>query len=90
MNMTTLLTVLSVWNLVVFLAYGLDKRLAIKGKRRIPEKNLLMMAFIMGGPGAMMGMEIFRHKTKHGKFKILVPLSIVLNFTLVFISYRII
>ena len=75
--------VLFVWNLIVFLLYGADKRKSKKGKRRISEKALLMTAFFMGGIGAFFGMIIYRHKTKHWKFKILVPLFAILNIAVI-------
>ena len=69
-------------NIVAFAAYGIDKRKAQKGKWRIPESTLLLLAFFGGAPGALMGMRAFRHKTKHRKFKILVPLFLVLQIAL--------
>ena len=71
--------VILVWNLIVFLLYGTDKGRAKTGNRRISEKTLLLTAFLMGGVGAFLGMVLFRHKTKHWKFKILLPLFVVLN-----------
>ena len=43
------------------------------------ERVLLLLAFLGGGAGAFFGMTVFRHKTKHIKFIILVPLSILLH-----------
>jgi uncharacterized membrane protein YsdA (DUF1294 family) len=74
---------LAVWNLVVFCAYGLDKRKAKKGSWRTPEKTLLLMAFFMGGAGALLGMRVFRHKTKHAAFYIGVPVCLVLNIAVI-------
>ena len=67
------------WNFITFIVYGIDKRRATKGKWRISETALLACAFLMGGMGALLGMGVFRHKTKHLKFKLLVPLAIVVN-----------
>ncbi|MBR0139398.1 MAG: DUF1294 domain-containing protein [Firmicutes bacterium] len=78
----TLAAVLAAWNLIVFAAYGIDKRKAKKGSWRTPEKTLLAMAFFMGGAGALLGMKVFRHKTRHARFQILVPLFFVLNIAL--------
>ena len=72
-----------VWNIIVFAAYGFDKHKAKRGKWRISENALLLMAAFMGGMGALFGMRIFRHKTKHLKFKIGVPLLLVFNITVV-------
>ena len=61
-------------NLLGFVLFGVDKAKS-KGKgRRIPERVLLWVARLGGGLGCWMGMMLFRHKTKHIRFKILVPL----------------
>ena len=71
---------LAAWNFIVFLVYGIDKRKAIKDKWRIPEKTLLLLALFLGGTGALIGMGVFHHKTKHKAFTIGVPLLTLLNF----------
>ncbi|MDR1687020.1 MAG: DUF1294 domain-containing protein [Clostridiales bacterium] len=68
-----------IWNFVVFSMYGADKRNAAKGRWRTREKTLLFAAFIMGGVGALAGMKVFRHKTKHPQFVIGVPLAVIFN-----------
>ena len=50
-------------NLLTFLVFGLDKLLAVKHCRRIPEATLLTLSFLTGSVGAMLGMALFRHKT---------------------------
>ena len=75
------------WNLIIFLLYGLDKRKAKNRKRRISEKALLMVAFFMGGVGAMSGMLFYRHKTQHRKFKILLPLFVLSNVIITVAGY---
>lgn len=79
MLIETILLLLLLWNLIVFSLYGIDKRKAIRNQRRIPEKNLISAAFLMGGAGALLGMRVFRHKTKHQNFLVLVPLALALN-----------
>ncbi len=69
-------------NLITFIMYGLDKRKAIKNQWRIPEKTLLGAALLGGSAGALAGMKAFRHKTKHWKFKICVPVFLVLHVVL--------
>lgn len=61
---------------------GIDKQRAIKRKWRIPERTLLFIAVIGGGIGAFFGMYGFRHKTKHAKFVIILPLSAVIYLVL--------
>ncbi len=73
------LYVLLLWNLITFIQFGLDKYFAIKRKRRISEASLLMFAFLLGGVGSFLSMYSFRHKTKHIKFKILIPLAALIT-----------
>ena len=50
-------------NLLSFLLFGLDKLLAVRRKRRIPEATLLTLSVLCGSIGAMLGMIVFHHKT---------------------------
>lgn len=74
---------LIIWNMLVFFLYGLDKWKSVHNRWRIKESLLLFSAFLMGGMGAFLGMVVFKHKTKHLKFKILVPLAIIVNIGIV-------
>lgn len=74
-------------NVITFIVYGLDKRKAIKRKRRISEATLLTLATIGGSWGALLGMLHFRHKTKHLKFAFGIPLLIVLQNILFILVY---
>lgn len=65
-------------NLLTFLLYGLDKYKAIRREWRIPERALLLMAFVGGAFGALSAMRIFRHKTRKGRFKLMIPLFCLL------------
>ncbi len=58
---------MSIW---AFAAMGYDKRQAKRKGRRVPEKNLWLLALIGGGIGAYVGMQMFRHKTRHTSFRI--------------------
>lgn len=66
-------------NTITFLVYGLDKLKAKKGKWRIPESTLLLLAIIGGSIGAFLGMKVWHHKTMHKKFKYGIPLIIILQ-----------
>ena len=79
---TILLAVLLLVNVLAFALYGIDKLKAKKGAWRIPESTLLLVAFLGGSLCAFLGMELFRHKTKHAKFKVLVPLFLILHIVL--------
>lgn len=65
-------------NVVAFAAYGIDKHKARHNKWRIPEATLLCLAALGGALGALLGMRLWHHKTKHWKFRILVPLFLAL------------
>ena len=59
---------LAVMNVAAFVMMGADKRRARKGRWRIPEKALFAAALAGGSAGAILGMQIFRHKTRHWYF----------------------
>lgn len=65
-------------NVVAFCFYGIDKWKSKRNKWRIPEATLISLAAAGGALGAWVGMQTFRHKTKHIKFKILVPAFLIL------------
>ena len=62
-------------SVIGFVLMGADKRRAEKGAWRIPEKVLFGVSFLLGGVGSLVGMFVFRHKTKHASFRILLPVS---------------
>ena len=68
-----LFLLLLLFNLAVFLIYGLDKRKAKRGSRRISEKTLLLLAVFGGSVGAWLGMRLFHHKTRHWYFRFGIP-----------------
>ena len=79
--------VLVITNLISFLLMGYDKKCAIRGKRRVPEKVLFLAAGCFGALGGFLGMRVFRHKTKHWTFQLFFPLMLVAQaLILVFLS----
>lgn len=74
---------LFVMNVISFVTYGIDKYKAVKNKWRVPESTLIILALIGGSVGALLGMKAFRHKTKHPKFYIGVPLILILQVALI-------
>ena len=69
-------------NLVALVVYGVDKHRAKKGKWRISEKTLFLVALIGGSVGAIAGMYLFRHKTKHWYFRIGLPVILAAQLAL--------
>lgn len=63
-------------NIISFIMYFIDKRLAIKHKYRIPEKVLILFSIFGGSLGSLLSMSLFHHKTKHLKFIITNLLSL--------------
>ena len=64
-------------NIVAFFLMGIDKKKAQTGAWRIPEKTLFLSAILGGGVGAIAGMQLFRHKTRHRSFVIGMPLILL-------------
>ena len=71
---------MAIMSVIGFFAMGIDKVKAKKGAWRIPEKTLFGIAFLGGGAGVWMGMEVFRHKTKHWYFKYGIPAITLIEF----------
>lgn len=71
-------------NIIEFIIMDLDKLLAIKHKYRIPEFTLLFISAIGGSIGAIIGMNLFHHKTKKLKFRILFPLFLILHIIIIY------
>jgi uncharacterized membrane protein YsdA (DUF1294 family) len=80
---TAILIYLIAVNVVAFILYGADKQKARKKKWRISEKALLGIAVIGGSPGAILGMFVFHHKTKHWYFRYGLPLILVIQILVV-------
>jgi|GEM_PF-166903 len=77
-----LMILLIALNLISFAAYGMDKHKAKTNQWRIPERVLLLLAFL-GSLGALLGMKVFRHKTQKKKFTVTVPLFFLLKMILI-------
>ncbi len=76
--MTVYLAVSALISAAAFIAFGIDKLKAKTGAWRISEAALLTLAFCGGAVGALLGMTVFRHKTKKIKFRICLPLALIL------------
>ena len=78
-----LLVYLLLINAIGFLLMLVDKYKAKRNLWRIPEATLMGVAVIGGSIGAIAGMNLFRHKTKHAKFYIGLPVILALQIVLV-------
>lgn len=74
-----LIAYLLIVNLIGFILMGADKKKAQSGAWRIPEKTLFLPAILGGSIGAIAGMQVFRHKTKHWYFKYGMPAILILQ-----------
>ena len=79
---------LMIWNLVVFLVYGLDKGKARKGSYRISEKTLLLMTYVGGGLGAWGGGTHFRHKTQKKYFQLAWAVGVLIDALLIYWMWK--
>jgi uncharacterized membrane protein YsdA (DUF1294 family) len=80
----------AVWNLFVFILYGVDKFKAKRHKWRISEAMLIVPSFFFASLGAMLGMIVFNHKTSKTKFRIFIPLSFLVNIAELYAIFRLI
>lgn len=77
-----ILLYLFIINAIGFLLMLADKQMAKKNLWRIPEATLLTSAALGGSIGSLIGMYAVRHKTKHLKFVIGVPLILIAQIAL--------
>lgn len=82
MDLRYVLTYLFLLSFGGFLIMGIDKRKAKRGLWRVPEKSIFLIALLGGGVGTWLGMQIFRHKTKHWYFKFGLPAISMLQLAL--------
>ena len=74
-----ILIYLAAVNLFGLIIMGVDKSRAKRRKWRIPEATLFLVAVIGGSIGSILGMYLFRHKTKHWYFVVGMPVILVLQ-----------
>ena len=78
----------AVLSLIALFLYAADKRKAKKKRWRIPEKVLLGIGFLGGSVGALLGMNLFRHKTKHWYFWTVNLLGFLWQAALIVVLYQ--
>ena len=84
----TIIYILIVINVITFLVYGIDKWKAKQGSWRISEATLLTLAVVGGSIGALLGMQVWHHKTLHKKFKYGLPLILLAQITLIYLIIK--
>lgn len=72
-------------NLILYFTMALDKRRAIKGGWRIPEKNLYLLAVLGGGVGGLLAMVFKHHKNKHLDFILTYTVTAILHMVVAFL-----
>ncbi|ENM2464380.1 DUF1294 domain-containing protein, partial [Salmonella enterica subsp. enterica serovar Chester] len=68
--------------------YGIDKTAARKTWRRVPESTLLVFGVVGGWPGAIVGQQLFRHKTQKQPFKTYFIVSVIVSIVVTVAIYR--
>jgi uncharacterized membrane protein YsdA (DUF1294 family) len=66
-------------SVVCFAAYALDKSAARAGRRRTPERTLLLLGLACGWPGAVLAQRWLRHKSAKRSFQLKFWLTVVTN-----------
>jgi uncharacterized membrane protein YsdA (DUF1294 family) len=85
------MAVMLVWigiNLIAFLTFGWDKRQAERDGSRIAERTLIGLALFGGALGALIGQQVFRHKTRKQPFRTLLWLAAVINLLAAVVIFR--
>ena len=80
--MKILLIYLAAVNLLAFVLMAADKSKARNNRWRISERTLILTAAAGGSVGALLGMLAFRHKTRHPKFTVGIPVILILQLAL--------
>ncbi|WP_335899086.1 DUF1294 domain-containing protein [Salmonella enterica] len=75
-------------NVLTLAIYGIDKTAARKTWRRVPESTLLVFGVVGGWPGAIVGQQLFRHKTQKQPFKTYFIVSVIVSILVTVAIYR--
>ncbi|WP_395305999.1 DUF1294 domain-containing protein [Enterobacter sp. ECC-019] len=75
-------------NVLTMIMYGADKMAARKGMRRVPEATLLVFGVTGGWTGAIVGQQLFRHKTQKQPFKTYFFISVVVSIAMMAAVYH--
>lgn len=75
-------------NVLTLAMYGADKMAARRAMRRVPEATLLVFGLIGGWPGAIIGQQLFRHKTQKQPFKTYFVVSVIVSISAMVAVYQ--
>lgn len=75
-------------NALTLVIYGIDKTAARKSWRRVLESTLLVFGVVGGWPGAIVGQQLFRHKTQKQPFKTYFIISVLVSILVTVAIYR--
>ena len=78
MNLLAVYYIIAI-NILTFIIFGIDKANARKKAWRISEATLFLLVIVGGSIGSWLGLNVWRHKTKHAKFKYGVPAILALQ-----------
>jgi uncharacterized membrane protein YsdA (DUF1294 family) len=78
----------AVASILTFFVYGFDKRRAVRGGRRVPERTLHGLELLGGWPGALLGQAVFRHKRRKLSYMLVCWGIVGLHVTLWIAWYR--
>ena len=85
---TVVILYLAIINVVGYVIMGVDKKRAIRGAWRISEASLFFTALLGGSLGCILGMQHFRHKTKHWYFVVGMPLILILQICIAVLIWK--
>ena len=66
-------------SLLCFALYAIDKSAALAGRRRVPERRLLLLGLLGGWPGGLLAQQLLRHKTRKTSFLLPFWLTVLIN-----------
>jgi len=69
----------AVISVIAYITYAIDKKAAIKNRRRVSEKSLHLLGVLGGWPGALLAQQRLRHKTQKTAFQLMFWLTVTLN-----------
>jgi uncharacterized membrane protein YsdA (DUF1294 family) len=85
------MTLLLAWigiNVIAFCAFGWDKCQSIRSGPRIAERTLIGLAVLGGALGALIGQQVFRHKTQKQPFRTLLWCAAAINILVALVVLR--